>query len=185
MAVQGGDTHSKIHFGCAEQKSRLKGRLPPILAAPQEADPPHFHGLRCLEEPLPYTTAVRKVVRDRLTFRSTGRQWIEPPARLGTSPTFRCQLSESSVSRDFMESIPRYLHFQRLRTTVIRHLPAGKKLSKKPRWETPSELKVQEERQKAFHAESQSSQRKELIRYKKACFDRAGRSRRRRLPGLR
>ena len=25
-----------------------------------------------------------KIVRDRLTFRSTGRQWIEPAARLGT-----------------------------------------------------------------------------------------------------
>jgi hypothetical protein len=33
-----------------------------------------------------------------------------------------------------MESIPRYLHFQRLRTIAIRHFPAGKNLSKEPRW---------------------------------------------------
>ena len=33
-----------------------------------------------------------------------------------------------------MRSIPRYLHFQRLRTTVIRHFLRRKKLSKEPRW---------------------------------------------------
>jgi hypothetical protein len=33
-----------------------------------------------------------------------------------------------------MRSIPRYLHFQRLRTTAIRHFLRRKKLSKEPRW---------------------------------------------------
>jgi hypothetical protein len=47
----------------------------------------------------------------------------------------------------------------------MRHLPAGKKLSKKPRWETPSELRVLKEKQKTFHANSQSSLRKEDLSY--------------------
>jgi hypothetical protein len=33
-----------------------------------------------------------------------------------------------------MRSIPRYLHFQRLRTTAIRHFLRRKKLSKEPQW---------------------------------------------------
>jgi hypothetical protein len=33
-----------------------------------------------------------------------------------------------------MRSTPRYLHFQRLRTTAPRHFLRRKKLSKEPRW---------------------------------------------------
>jgi hypothetical protein len=43
----------------------------------------------------------------------------------------------------------------------MRHFVATKKLSKKPRWETPSGFKVSQETRKTFHAKSQSSLRKE------------------------
>ena len=42
----------------------------------------------------------------------------------------------------------------------MRHFVATKKLSKKPRWETPSDLRVPGEKQNTFHAKSQSSLRK-------------------------
>ena len=49
---------------------------------------------------------------------------------------------------------------RKLRTTVIRHFPAGKNLSKKPDGRAPSGLRVRQEKQKTFHAKSQSSLRK-------------------------
>ena len=72
----------------------------------------------------------------------------------------RSALSDSPVS--FMRSIPRFVRrpntyssgrkpfhgLRRLRTTVIRHFVATKKLSKKSRWRTPSDCRVHEEGEK-------------------------------------
>jgi hypothetical protein len=53
---------------------------------------------------------------------------------LEPSPNLRNNPLNPVPTPDVMRSIPRYLHFQRLRTTAIRHFPAGKKLSKESRW---------------------------------------------------
>ena len=92
------------------------------------------------------------------------------------SPCFDAQPSEVPgygdqrypISPNFMGSIPRSFRrprpysrrrepfhgLRKLRTTAMRHFPARKKLSKKPRWETPSGLRVHAETQKTSHAES-------------------------------
>jgi hypothetical protein len=55
---------------------------------------------------------------------------------------------------------PKVLHFERPRTTVKRHFPAEKKLSKESRQETLSDGRVSQGKTKKVHSKQQSSQRK-------------------------
>src|ERR1700730_18501700 len=84
-------------------------------------------------------------------------------------------------SRNFMRSIPKSLRrpntyssgrkpsdrLRRLRTTVIRHFLARKKLSKKPDGRTPSGPRVCGGKTKPVHAKAQSSQSKGVKNFEK------------------
>jgi hypothetical protein len=88
-------------------------------------------------------------------------EWIELPARIGTSPIFRLQPSESfGFTPRFYEIDPKIPPFPEAQDHRNTTFPAQEKAVEEAPVRTPSGSRVHGGKTNPFHAEAQSSQRK-------------------------